>query len=113
MAAAVAAGNSVAGVFAWKTRAGRGADLFIHSNPSNNRKTERSARGKNSDDAAAGFTRDLRRCACASQIRKNFNQVEASGVGLKVGLDGSGFILAEGFKIGGKVAAAFDSIPEM
>src|SRR5437762_5702506 len=73
MAAAVAAGNSVAGVFAWKTRAGRGADLFIHSNPSSNRKTERGARGKNSDDAAAGFTRDLRRCACADRKSTRLN----------------------------------------
>src|SRR5438093_10892953 len=104
MAASVAAGNSAARVFARKTRASCGANLFIHSDPSGNRKTRRRARGKNSADTTAGFARGLRSCACAPQLGKSLTQIEASGIDIMLVLDVSGSMLTKDFAIGGQEA---------
>src|SRR5207253_10769204 len=60
LAAFVATGDPVAGVLARQTRSGCGADLFIYSHPSGNRKTKCRTRGKNPENATTGFARDLR-----------------------------------------------------
>src|SRR6266478_9380073 len=70
MAAFVAPGDPIAGIFAWETRAGGRADLFIHSESSGNWKTKRRARRKNSADTAAGFACDLRGWTRTSTARQ-------------------------------------------
>ena len=113
VAALVAAGDTVACVVTRKTRAGCGADVFVHSEPAGDRKTERGASRKNLADATASSLAFFVVALARPQLGKSLTQIEASGIDIMLVLDVSGSMLTKDFTIGGQEATRVDAIREV